>query len=327
MDHLVRPRPSTATHRVLVSDAGPCGAWRSRELTHPGQVGGGVAPARMPHKAGDRVHPDRREAVPWARLRRSGARTPVSVPPVADAARRDLTRARDDAMRDLPAAKCRLTAFLLRPDRRYPGRATWGPAPLRWLAAVGCAPPAQPIVFQADVRAVHEPTARLQRLEHDLAEPVTTWRLQPVVEALEGLRGVPGPVAVPLVAERGDLTRVAPPRPVRSALGLLPSASSRGERRRPGALPHAGPTHARRVLVEGAWASRAPATVRRPLPRRWAPRPTPSQDRRGQAHGRLRTRARRRLARGQPATPVVVAMARELAGCRGAMATPGPVTP
>jgi hypothetical protein len=58
-----------------------------------------VAPALIPTKAGARVHTDRRAAVQWARLLRSGARTRVSVPTVDDDAMRDLTRAREDALR------------------------------------------------------------------------------------------------------------------------------------------------------------------------------------------------------------------------------------
>ena len=56
---------------------------------------------------------------------------------------RDLVRAREDALRDEKAAKVRLKAFLLRQDIRYEGRATWGPAHLRWLAQVVCPTPAK----------------------------------------------------------------------------------------------------------------------------------------------------------------------------------------
>ena len=85
----------------------------------------------MPNKAGDRVNTDRRDAVPLARLLRSGDLTPVSVPTVEDAALRDLSRTREDTLRDLKAAQNRLKAFLRRQDMRDTGRAQWGPAPRR----------------------------------------------------------------------------------------------------------------------------------------------------------------------------------------------------
>jgi transposase len=108
-----------------------------------------VAPCLIPHKAGDRVKTDRRDAVQRARLLRSGDLTPVYVPQVEAEAIRDLTRAREDAIGELKAAKCRLKAFLLRHDIRYTGRAAWGPAHLRWLSEVVGATPAQQLVFQA----------------------------------------------------------------------------------------------------------------------------------------------------------------------------------
>ena len=124
-----------------------------------------VAPSLIPKKAGDRVNTDRRDAAQLARLMHSGDLTPVEVPAVEDEAIRDLSRAREDTLHDLKAAKYRLKAFLLRHDIRYTGRATWGPAHLRWLSEVVCPTPAQQIVFQEYVRAVTEHTERLQRLD------------------------------------------------------------------------------------------------------------------------------------------------------------------
>ena len=91
-----------------------------------------------------------------------------------------------------------------------------------------------------------------------------SWRVHPVVAALQARRGVPFTVAVTTVAELGDLTRVDNPRPLLDYVGLTPSESSSGPRRRQGAMTTAGNTQARRALVEGAWASRYPAKVSRP---------------------------------------------------------------
>jgi transposase len=51
------------------------------------------------------------------------------------------------------------------------------------------------------VRAGTAYPARLQRLPQALQEGVNTWRLAPVVEALQALRGVQFTVAVTTVAE------------------------------------------------------------------------------------------------------------------------------
>jgi hypothetical protein len=72
MAQRVRTRQAQAPHLVFVYDAGPWGDGRSRDLTHQGQVCWVVAPSRRPPQAGDRGHTDRRDAVPLARLLRSG---------------------------------------------------------------------------------------------------------------------------------------------------------------------------------------------------------------------------------------------------------------
>jgi transposase len=61
-------------------------------------------------------------------------------------------------------------------------------------------------------------------------------------------------------------------------LGLIPSEYSSGERRRQGSITTAGNPHARRALVEGAWAYRYPAKVSRPLQLRLESQPKAIQD-------------------------------------------------
>jgi transposase len=217
LDNLIRQLHSKANHLVFVCEAGPCGYWLYRYLTKTGHDCWVVAPSFMPKKAGNRVKTDRRDARQLARLMRSG----------------DLTHAREDASSDLKPAKFRLNALLLRHDIRYTGRAVWGAAHLLWLSEVVCPTPAPQRVFQAYLRAVNEHTDRLQRLEQERQDHVNTWRLPPVVEALQALRGVQFTVAVTLVAERGDLTRFDNPRQLMPYLGLIPL-----QLRRHGVLDH-----------------------------------------------------------------------------------------
>jgi transposase len=327
IDQLTRKLQAKANHLVFVSEAGPCGDWLYRYLRNKGYECWAVAPSLMPKKAGDRVKTDRRDAMQRARLMRSGDLTPVYVPKVEDEAIRDLSRAREAAISDLKAAKCRLNALLLRHDIRYTGRATWGPAHLRWLSEVVCPTPVQQLGFQEYVRAVTEPTERLQRLEQELHDQVKSWRLRPVIDALQALRGVQFTVAVTMVAELGDLARFDHPSERMKFLGLIPSESSTGERRRQGSITKAGNTHARRALVEGAWAYRYPAKVSRHLQLRREKQPKSIQDLSWKAQVRRCKRYRRLIARGKHAHQVVVAMARELVGCMWAMATQVPVTP
>jgi transposase len=326
IDHLIRKMPSKAKHLLFVSEAGPCGSWLYRYRSKKDHDCWVVAPSLIPKQPGDRVKTDRRDAVQLARLARSGDLTTVSVPKVEEEAIRDLTRAREATISDLKDATFRLQAFLLRHDIRYVGRAHWGPAHLRWLSEMVCPTTAQHIVLQEYVRAVNEHTERLQRLEQALQEHVNAWRLHPVVEALQALRGVQCTVAVTMVAAIGDLTRFDPPRELMKFLGLIPSEYSSGAQRRQGSITTAGNTHARKAVVEGAWAYRSPAKVSRHLQLRLAKQPKMIQDLSWKAQVRLCTRYRRLVSRGQHANVVTGAIARERVGFLWAIATQVPLT-
>src|SRR6266581_4920313 len=328
IDKLIRKLQSKGPAQlVFVYEAGPCGYWLYRYLTRKGLACHVVAPSLIPRKPGDRVKTDRRDAITLARLMRSGDLTSIYVPQVQDEAIRDLSRAREDAVEDLKAAKHRLKAFLLRQDIRYEGRATWTAAHLRWLAEVVCPTPAQQIVFQEYLRAVTEQHERRGRLESELHEQVKSWRLYPVVEAIQALRGVERTGAVILIAELGDLTRFDHPSPLMNYLGLTPSEHTTGERRRQGGITKAGNTHARRALVEGAWAYRYPAKVSRHLQLRLEKLPAEIQAISWTAQVRLCKRYRQLTARGKHVNQVVVAIAREMAAFAWAIARMVPLAP
>lgn len=189
----------------------------------------------------------------------------------------------------------------------------WGPAHLRWLANVVCPTPAQQLVFQECVQAVSERQERWQRIETELHPQVQTWRWAAGGEAIQALRGVQFIAAVTLIAELGELTRFANPRQLMSYLGLTPREYSSGSRRRPGGITKTGNAHARRVLVEGAWAYRSPAKGSRHLQLRLEKVPKALQDISWKAQVRLCKRYRQLLARGKNVKQIVVAIAREMA--------------
>jgi hypothetical protein len=100
-----------------------------------------------------------------------------------------------------------------------------------------------------------------------------------------------------------------------------------GERRRQGGLTKTGNPHARRALIEGAWASRYPAQGSRQLQLRLEKVPKPLQDLRWQAQVRVCKRDRPLIARGQHANQVGVAIARALRALMWARAQEVPLTP
>jgi len=312
IDKLIRRLHSKARDLVFAYEAGPCGYGLYRHLTSQGFDCRVVAPSLMPKRPGDRVKNDRRDAMEIARLLRSGDLTPVYVPTVEDEAIRDLCRARDATRITLKAAKLRLKSFLLRLGLHYSGRANWSDAHRRYLAKVACPTPSQQIVFQESVLAVDEQVDRLHRIEQELLDLASSWRLYPVVEALQAMRGVRWVVAITVVAELGDLTRFDNPRQLAAFVGLTPSEHSSGPKRRLGAITKAGNSRARRVLIEGAWSYRFPAKVSAEIQTRIEGLPKTIQGIGWKAQVRLCKRFRRLTSRGKHGNVVVTAIAREM---------------
>jgi transposase len=299
VDKFCRKMVSTASRLYFVYEAGPCGYGLYRHLTAKGFDCMVAAPSLIPKKSGDRVKTDRRDAAKLAQLHRAGELTAVYVPDPQDEAMRDLSRARHDAVSATQKAKQRLKAFLLRNRIVYSGRCAWSKAYFRWLADIAMAYPAQQVTLQEYIDAVHEGLQRVDRLTDQIRQLVPGWRLAPVVSALQAARGVSVVVAVTLLSELGDLSRFQRPSQLMAHLGLVPSEHSSGESTKRGGITKTGNRHARRVLVEAAWAYRMPARVSGLLLKRQQGVPEQVCRIAWKAQLRLCTRYRRLAARGK----------------------------
>jgi transposase len=299
---------------LIVYEAGPCGYGLARQLHARGYRCEVAAPAKIPRKPGERIKTDRRDALMLARYARAGELTPVVIPDARDEAIRDLSRAREDAVRARLKARQQLKAMLLRHGQRYTGKTSWTAAHERYLAQLGFPHPAQNIAFVEYRMAVRDAHDRVERLTAALREQVTAWRFQPVVAALMTMRGLELVTAVTVVAELGDLTRFAHPKQLMSFLGLVPSEYSTGDSRCLGKITKTGNAHVRRVLIEAAWTYRFPARVSRELQVRHEQQPKAVRDIAWRAQLRLCQRYRRLNARGVHQNKTCIAIARELAG-------------
>lgn len=299
---------------LVVYEAGPSGYGLARQLRARGYACEVIAPAKIARRPGERIKTDRRDALMLARLARAGELVSVVVPDERDEAMRDLSRAREDAVRARLKARQQLKALLLRHGKRYGGKSSWTAAHERYLATVSFAHPAQDIGFAEYRTAVREGQERVERLTEALGGQLESWRMRSVVEALMSLRGIDRVAAVTLVAEIGDLTRFVRPRELMSFLGLVPSEHSSGSTRRQGAITKTGNGHARRVLVEAAWNYRFPARMSRVLEVRSQTQPRLVREIAWRAQLRLCARYRRLMTRQLPKNKVCVAIARELTG-------------
>lgn len=308
---LVKAHPEAAFQ--FVYEAGPCGYGIYRYLSRAGFACTVVAPSMIPRKSGDRIKTDRRDAVMLAGLHRAGELGGVFVPREEDEAMRDLVRARQDAVKASRVARQQIKSFLLRHGIRYAGGGNWGTKHMNWLAGIKMPHPAQQIALQEYVATAAENMERVERLTGQIREVLPSWRLTPMVEALQALRGVSLQVAVTTVSELGDLRRFETPRQLMSYLGLVPSEHSSGVRRRQGSITKAGNSHVRRSLVEAAQTYRLPARVGREMLARQQDLPRRVREIAWKAQVRLCGRFRKMLARGKRYQTVVCAIARELA--------------
>jgi transposase len=298
----------------VVYEAGPCGFGLARQLQSVGTHCEVVAASRITRSPTERIKTDRRDAMTLARLARSGDLVHVHVPDERDEAIRDLTRAREDAVKACLKARQQLKAMLLRHGHRYRGRTPWSPAGERNLSKISFAHPAQTIAFAEYRQAVRDAHERVERLTEALRVQCDGWRMKPLVAAFSCLRGVDFLAAVTLVAEIGDFRRFAHPKELMGYLGLVPSEYSTGSRHHRGDITKTGNAHARRVLVEAAWNYRFPARLSLPITRRQEGQPKILRDIAWQAQLRLTQRYRRLLSRKLHINKVCVAIARELTG-------------
>lgn len=295
-------------------ESGPCGFVIYRYLTKIGIDCIVISPSSMPRRVNDRVKTDRRDAQTLARLLRAGELVAVWVPDEAHEAVRDVVRAHRHAKQALASAKSTLKSFLLRHDRRFPGKAIWSRLYWRWLSDMTFPFPHQQFVFEEYKRAIHELEERCKRLEQVLIEAINAWPLAPIVMALQALRGIKLIAAATLVAEIGDLHRFDNPKQLMAWIGLVPAEHSSGKRIRRGEITRSGNSAARSMLIESAWHYRFPARESRALRERGVNIPEHIRAIAWKAQVRLCGKYRRLANAGKNTVKVVTAVARELAG-------------
>lgn len=303
--------PQATLH--FVYEAGPCGYWIYRLLTSLGHCCYVVAPSLIPKKPGEKIKTDKRDALKLAKLLKSEDLTPIYVPESEDEAIRDLSRARETAMKDLKDAKYQLKALFLRNNITSKVNDNWSAQHLRWLTELVLPHPSQQIVLQEMIQTITERIAREKRLANELFHQVKQWRFYPVVKALQAVRGIKLLIATGVVAELGDLRRFDHPRKLMAYLGLVPSEHSSSDKRRLGSITKCGNGRARRLLVQGAHTYKHKANISTELQKRQESLPKEITDIAWQAQLRLCRRYNRLMSRGKHRNVVVIAIAREMA--------------
>ena len=273
-----------------------------------------ISPTHIPKASGDKIKTDRRDALKLAKLLRSGDVKGIHIPDERDEAVRDLCRARTDAVEDLRRLRQQLKGFLLRNGYRYAGKSAWTQAHMRYLRELVMCHSAQKFVLEETIQSIDRAVHRLAQLEAHLEIVVAEWRMKPIVEALQCLRGIAFISATTLVSELGDLSRFQHPKQLMAYLGLVTNERTTGTSRRQGSITKCGNGHARLFLIEAAHHYRLPPKISKELSRRQEGQPKRVRQIAWIAQNRLHRRTWKLMNRRVITPKIVVAVARELSG-------------
>jgi transposase len=295
-------------------EAGPMGYGLARALKAAGWSCDVIAPSLIPKRSGERIKTDTRDASKLAHNLRSGDLVPIFIPDEQTEAIRDLERAREDAKKTERVARHQLSKFLLRNNRRYPGKTNWTDAHRAWIAQEVFPEPAQQYVLSDGLATVEIATQRCNQLIERLRESIKGWRLEPLVQALQSMRGIEFVTAVTVAAEIGDFRRFAKATDFMGYVGLIPSEHTSGPHRRQGPITKTGNTHVRRLLIESAWHYHRQPRMSKALRKRNEGVSPAVCAIAWKAQKRLHNRLHRLIGRGKNPAEAVTGVARELAG-------------
>lgn len=298
----------------VVYEAGPCGYRIYRFCQRAGIDCRVIAPSRIPKGKGDRIKTDRRDAIQLARLHRAEELTEIYVPPEEDEAMRDLSRLREDIQKATKKSKQLLLAFLLRYGFHYSGKTHWSQAHWNWLSKISLPQRVSQYTLQEYMNDVQRNEKQLQVVTQKIQEVLENWKREPVVKAMQSLRGISMISAVTTLAEIGDLNRFEHPQQLMAFLGLVPSEHSSGEKTHRGHITKTGNGHARRALIESSHSYADPARVSYRIKKRQEGVSQAVIELAWKAQQRLCSKYQRMTRQGKSRNIAVTAVARELSG-------------
>jgi len=296
-------------------EAGPCGYALQRQIRKEGAECNVVAPSLIPHKPGERIKTDRRDAYKLAEYDKGGHLTYVHPPDPVQESVRDLCRCREATMQDVQRCRHRLSKLLLRRGLHFEGgKRSWTQKHRRWLHSISFEQEEDQLMFCSYLLALEQAEERQWSLEQHLERIAASEPYRELVAWLSCLRGIANLYALTLILELHDFWRFPSPEQLSSFVGLVPGEYSSGSRRRQGAITKTGNAHVRRVLVEAAQHYRHIPKMSRGMRERRQGQPPGVVAIADRAQNRLHRRYARLRAAGKPHNIAVVAVARELVG-------------
>lgn len=237
-----------------VYESGPTGFGLARALNEADGIECVVAATpKLPYEK-NRQKNDREDAEWLARQLIAGSVREVRVQTPEEESLRDLSRLRDEAVRDVTKAKQRVTSFLLAKGVRYTlTKKTWTVTFRKWAASYEFDTELDTYVFREKLAEVDHRESRLKAVEGKIAEIVNgNPELAEYVARFELIGGIGRVTSFAIVCEVVDFGRFPNGRAFASFVGLTPKESSSGERDSRGRITKAGNPRLRRLLTEAA---------------------------------------------------------------------------
>lgn len=240
-----------------VYEAGFSGFALHRQLVDSGIENIVVNPGSVETASRDKVKTDKRDAKKLAEQLSDGRLKSIYIPGLEEELRRLSTRKRQTIVSDRKRVTCRIKAKLfefgynelvtdckaneswvksLIEDTRFPNE-------LKEELDYWCK---QWLVLTNDIKEQNKVIAKESRANKECAQQEVIYKSAP------GLGNIS---AKALSRELGDLQRFESIKGLYSYLGLTPSESSSGERRKQGGISHCGRPYLRHLLTEVAWRS------------------------------------------------------------------------
>ena len=238
-----------------VYEAGFSGYALHRLLEEAGIKNLVVNPGSVETASRDRVKTDKRDAKKLAEQLSDNRLSSVYIPSDEEEQFRLLTRLRATIVKDRGRIACRIKSKLFQFGFNE-GLIDDTKASVKWINKL------QGIEFPLELKYVIEYlckqwlqlTADLKELNKEIArQSKSNQRLSSLEEIYKSVPGIGNISAKELSRELGTLSQFSSNKRAYSFIGLTPSESSSGEKRRQGGISHCGRPRLRHLLIEVAW--------------------------------------------------------------------------
>lgn len=254
IEQLKRYFPGARIHTVY--EAGFSGYALHRLLEEAGIKNLVVNPGSVETASRDRVKTDKRDAKKLAEQLSDNRLSSVYIPSEEEERLRLFTRLRATIVKDRSRIACRIKSKLFQFGYNE-GLVDDATASIKWinkLQGIEYFPLELKYVIDYFCKQWLQLTADLKELNKEIAkQSKTNQRLSNLEEIYKSFPGIGNISAKELSRELGTLSQFSSNKHAYSFVGLTPSESSSGEKRRQGGISHCGRPRLRHLLTEIAW--------------------------------------------------------------------------